>query len=110
VQAVVELIAAIAVGMAAVHNDIPPLQLSTLTASLISLGLVLVGVFRLPTSRLDAYRWLERGILVSVLITQVLIFWQDQLTGLGGLVWDLALLTVLRFLERQEEARIGLKQ
>jgi hypothetical protein len=109
VQAVVGLIAAIAVGWATVHTGVPPLQLSTLTASSISLGLVLIGVIRLPTSRLDAYRWFERGVLVSVLITQVLIFWQDQLTGLGGLVWDLALLSALRFLEKQEEARIGLK-
>ena len=70
--------------------------------------LVVIGVIRLPTSRLAAYRWFERGVLVSILITQVLIFWQDQLTGLGGLLWDLALLTTLRFLIHQEEARRNL--
>jgi hypothetical protein len=69
----------------------------------------LIGVMRLPTSRLDAYRWFERGVLVSVLITQVFIFWQDQLTALGGLLWDLLLLTALRFLLKQEEARTALK-
>jgi hypothetical protein len=91
------------------HNDRSPLQISTLAASLISLGLMLIGVIRLPRSRLDAYRWFERGVLVSILITQVLVFWQDQLTALGGLLWDLALLTTLRFLIKQEEARSALK-
>jgi len=45
-------------------------------------------------------------VLISVFFTQVIVFWQDQLAALGGLVWDLALLTTLRFLIRQEEARI----
>lgn len=109
-QAVLGLVAAITVGWTAMHNTVPPLQLGTLTASLISLGLVLVGVVRLPRSRLDAYRWFERGVLVSVLITQVLIFWQDELAALGGLLWDLALLTALRFLLKQEEARVVLRR
>jgi hypothetical protein len=108
-QAVLGLIAAIAVGLATMQSDTPPLQPGTLTASAISLGLVLIGVIRLPRSRLDAYRWFERGVLVSILITQVIIFWQDQLAALGGLLWDLALLTTLRFLLKQEEARIALK-
>jgi hypothetical protein len=79
-------------------------------ASSVSLVFVLIGVMRLPRSRLDAYRWLERGVLISVLITQVLIFWQDQLAALGGLLWDLLLLTALRFLLKQEEARTALRR
>ena len=54
-------------------------------------------------------RLLRTG-LVSVLITQVFIFWQDQLTALGGLLWDLLLLTALRFLLKQEEARTALRR
>jgi len=109
-QAILGLIAAIAVGWETMAYDTPPLQPGTLASSVVSLGLVLIGVVRLPRSRLDAYRWFERGVLVSVLITQVIIFWQDQLAALGGLVWDLALLTALRFLVKQEEARIVLKR
>jgi len=109
-QAVLGLIAAVAVGWATMHAGAPPLQLGTLAASSISLAFVLIGVMRLPTSRLDAYRWFERGVLVSVLITQVFIFWQDQLTALGGLLWDLLLLTALRFLLKQEEARTALRR
>jgi hypothetical protein len=109
-QAVLGLFAAIALGWATMHNDTPPIQVGTLITSAISLGMVLIGVAQLPRSRLEAYRWFERAVLVSILITQVLIFWQDQLTSLGGLVWDLALLTTLHFLLKQEEARIALKR
>jgi hypothetical protein len=105
-QAVVSLITAIALGWTTMRTDAPPLQLASLIASTISLGFVLIGVVRLPRSRLDAYRWFERGVLVSIFLTQVIIFWQAQLPALGGLVWDLVLLTVLRFLAKQEEARI----
>jgi hypothetical protein len=108
-QAVLGLFAAIALGWATMHNDTPPIQVGTLIASAISLGLVLIGVVELPRSRLEAYHWFERAVLVSILITQVLVFWQDQLTSLGGVLWDLALLTTLRFVLKQEEARIALK-
>jgi hypothetical protein len=76
-------------------------------AALASFGMILVGIARLRSgkARLAAYRWFERALLVSVLITQVIIFWYDQLGGLNGLVVDLALLAVLRYLIRQEEVR-----
>jgi hypothetical protein len=79
---------------------------AVLTA-LVSFAMILVGIARLRAkgARLDAYRWFERALLVSVLITQVIIFWYDQLGGLNGLVMDLALLAVLRYLIRQEEVR-----
>jgi len=105
-QALIGLVAAMAVGWAALHDTGMPLrQQTTLATSLISLGLVLIGVARLPRSRLAAYRRFERSVLISVFFTQVIVFWQDQLAALGGLLWDLALLTTLRFLIRQEEAR-----
>ncbi|MGI9148263.1 MAG: hypothetical protein ACR2IK_17200 [Chloroflexota bacterium] len=107
-QAVIGLFAVVAVGWAALQPTAAPLaQQSTLLTSLLSLGLVVVGVGRLPTSRLDAYRWFERSVLISVFFTRVIIFWQDQLAALGGLLWDLVLLTTLRFLLRQEDARVS---
>jgi hypothetical protein len=105
-QAFVGSIAAAAVGWSALRVNTPPVheQVALLT-SLLSLAMVLAGVVRLPGSRLAAYRWFERSVLISVFFTRVILFWQDQLAALTGLVWDLALLTVLRFLIRQEEAR-----
>jgi hypothetical protein len=106
-QALVGLGAAIAVGSAALVDTGTPLrEQATLATSLISLAMVLIGVARLAGSRLSAYRWFERSVLVSIFFTQVIVFWQDQLAALGGLFWDLALLTALRFLIRQEEARV----
>jgi hypothetical protein len=103
-QAVFGLVATTAIGIAAISGAerLP----ASIVSSSISLALTLVGVVRLPESRLDAYRWFERAVLVSVFFTQVIVFWQDQLTALGGLFWDLVLLTVLRYLIRQESARI----
>lgn len=105
-QAVLGLIATAAIGWATLTDRGPPTVQGTLLTSVVSLVLVLIGVARLPTSRLDAYRWFERSVLISVFFTQVIMFWQDQLTAVGGLFWDLALLAVLRFLIRQERARI----
>jgi hypothetical protein len=80
---------------------------STVT-SVVSLACVMLGVAQLRRSRLGAYRWLERSILVSVLFGQVLVFWEDQLAGVVQLGWNLLILAALRYAIRQEEARQGL--
>ena len=104
-QAVLGVIATVAIGWSTFRGAPEESLPATLATSTLSLGLVLIGVMRLPRSRLDAYRWFERSILVSVFFTQVIIFWQDQLTALSGLFWDLLLLAILRFLIRQEAVR-----
>src|SRR2546430_1402663 len=70
-----------------------------------SLAFNVLGVARLRSSRLAAYRWLERSVLVSILFGQVLLFWQDQLAAVGSLAWNLVLLAALRYVIRQEYAR-----
>jgi hypothetical protein len=105
-QACLRLATAATLAWAAMHTSVPGIERSSLATSLLSLALVFVGVARLPNSRVAAYRWFERSVLISVFLTQVMMFWQDQLTALGGLVWDLILLAVLRFGIRQEEARL----
>jgi hypothetical protein len=104
-QAVVGLIATAALGWTMVNSEVGTSVQLTLVTSVISLGLTLIGVARLPTSRVDAYRWFERSVLISVFFTRVLLFWHDQLAALGGLFWDLVLLAILRFLIRQEVVR-----
>jgi hypothetical protein len=78
-------------------------------SSLLALAFAMVGVARLRRSRLSAYRWLERSVLVSVLLGQVLLFWEDQLAAIVQLGWNLLLLGALRYAIRQEEARQALK-
>ena len=77
-------------------------------SALLSLAFAMLGVVHLRRSRLVAYRWLERSVLVSVLLGQVLLFWQDQLGAMVELGWNLLLLGALRFAIRQEEARLAL--
>jgi hypothetical protein len=83
--------------------EIPPL---TLVSSSASLACSLIGMALLPRSRLRAYRWFERSVLISIFFTQVLLFWESQFAALGGLVWYLVLLAVLRYLIREEMSRI----
>ena len=78
------------------------------TTALLSLAFAMLGVAHLRRSRLVAYRWLERSVLVSLLLGQVLFFWQHQLGAMVELGWNLLLLGALRFAIRQEEARLGL--
>ncbi len=82
---------------------------STISA-LLSLAFAMVGVAHLRRSRLNAYRWLERSVLVALLLGQVLLFWQDQLGAIVQLGWNLLLLGALRFAMRQEELRLAVTQ
>lgn len=68
-----------------------------IVSTILGAGLVARGVFSLHASRMDAYRWFERGVLVWILLTQVFVFYSSQLAGLGGLVVDLVAYGSLRF-------------
>jgi hypothetical protein len=68
-----------------------------LASTIVGAALVGRGVISLPSSRITAYRWFMRGILVWILITQVFVFYSSQLAGLGGLVVDLVAYGSLRF-------------
>ena len=84
-------------------------SVASTASALLSLAFAMLGAAHLRRSRLGAYRWLERSVLVSVLFGQVLLFWQDQLAAMVQLVWSLLLLAALRYAIRQEEARLGLE-
>ena len=79
----------------------PETSAAATVAQLISTlaGAVLVarGILSLHASHADAYRWLMRGLLVWILITQVFVFYSSQLAGLGGLAVDLVAYGSLRF-------------
>jgi hypothetical protein len=68
-----------------------------LGSTIVGAALVGRGVISLPSSRIVAYRWFMRGILVWILITQMFVFYSSQLAGLGGLVVDLVAYGSLRF-------------
>jgi hypothetical protein len=73
-------------------------------SSLVGGALILRGVASLPSSRVAAYVWFTRGLLVWMLISQVFVFYSSQLAGLLGLGIDLVAYGALRFALRHEGA------
>jgi hypothetical protein len=73
--------------------------------TVISSAFAIVGAIRLRYSRLDAYRWLKRSLLVSILVVQVFVFYLDELGALRGLAIDLALLLGINYVLGEESAR-----
>lgn len=73
-------------------------------ASAISSLLIVVGVIRLPRSRLSAYRWFLRSTLVTILVTQVFMFVYSELAALGGLFIHVLIYVALRILISREES------
>jgi hypothetical protein len=73
----------------------------------ISTGLTVAGVASLPVSRVQAYQWFDWGLLVSLLITQIFVFEQEQLVGTITLAVTLVYWALLRSAIRAEQARPG---
>ena len=65
--------------------------------------LTAAGVLALRRSRLEAYRWFERALLVNLLVTQVFLFAQDRFAATTGFLLSLGALIVLRILIGSEE-------
>ena len=74
------------------HRTLPPAQAR-------------LAAVRLRSHRLDAYRWFERGVLVQIFVTQVFEFAQEQLAGVGGLVFNILLWVAVRAMIRAEVER-----
>jgi len=61
----------------------------SLAGAVLSGSVVIVGLFRLRSSRRSAVHWFKRAILLNIFVTQVFIFYQSQLTAIWGLGIDL---------------------
>lgn len=78
--------------------------IAQVASTLVGAALVLRGVVGLRRSRAEAFRWMMRGLLVWILLTQVFVFYSSQLGGLGGLAFDLVAYGSLRFAMTRERA------
>jgi chromate transport protein ChrA len=67
--------------------------------------LVLIGIWRLRRSRLEAYRWFDRALLVWILVVQVYMFRQMQFAAVLGLAVDLFVWAMVRSAITIEEQR-----
>ncbi|HEV2147833.1 MAG TPA: hypothetical protein VGR37_10560 [Longimicrobiaceae bacterium] len=81
-----------------------------IASALLSAVFVGLGIYALRTSRLRALRMFQRSILVSIFITQVFMFYQDQWAALVGLVFNLFVLAALNFAIEQEKLRAAARE
>ena len=84
--------------------DMAGTNVAQVGSTLVGAALVARGVLALRGSRLNAYHWFVRGLLVWILITQVFVFYSSQLGGLGGLAVDLVAYGSLRYAIGRERA------
>lgn len=82
---------------------------ASVVSSFVSGAFYVVGAMMLRRSRLEAYVWFERGLLVDILITQVFQFAQQQLAGVTGLVVTIGLWVMVRSAIRAERERASLQ-
>lgn len=80
-------------------------QWAATISSLVSGVLTVVGVVRLPRSRLAAYRWFERALLVNIFLTQIFMFAEEEFAAATGMIVSLLALAALRILIRAEIRR-----
>ena len=81
----------------------------TLSSAFVAV-LLLVGLLRLRRSRLDAYRWFKRAILVSIFFVEVFAFYSEQLLALAGLVRDVLILVALNYMIAEEQSKTEAKE
>ncbi len=78
--------------------SVPTPHFVELAAMLASAALVIRGVLRLGSSRLEAYRNFRRSLLVTICIGYVFAFYDDQFGALAGLALNLVLLAGMHYL------------
>jgi hypothetical protein len=63
-----------------------------------------VGIAVMRRSRLSAYRWFRRAVLISIMVTHVFVFYDSQLAALTGLTVSLLVYVALRYAIARERA------
>ena len=77
-------------------------QVALLVSCALSNPLLVLGVWFLRRSPLRAYHWFKRAILLSILLTQVFMFYTQQLGAFDELVINLIVLLALNALIRHK--------
>ncbi len=80
-------------------------QMGGLVSGLLTGAFVAAGILSWRRSKLRAFRWFERGALVSILIGEFFSFYQDQVAAVFGLLWLLLTLAVIQSMIAAELAR-----
>jgi len=101
----------IAAASVALWALLPPLAPSSLgfvegcelVASVATGAATIIGIWHIRSSRLRAYRWFLRAVLVQVFFGQVFAFYRNQFWALFGLGVSIVIWGVLRYMVHEEE-------
>ncbi len=85
-------------------------QWATAASSVASLTCALIGAALLPRARLEAFRWFEAGVLVSIFLTQVFLFADQQLAAVLDLFVAIIVFVGLRSAIRLEVLARGVHE
>ncbi len=77
-------------------------EIAVLIARFVPAVILLVGVWRLPRSRLAAWHTFHSAVLFQIFVTRVVTFYVAQLGAVLGLVADIIVLSTVRALIQQE--------
>ena len=66
-------------------------------SSIASTVCIWIGILALRKSRVAAFRWFQRSMLVNIFVTQVFLFYDSQFGALGGLAVHVAIYVALRY-------------
>lgn len=89
------------------NPDISFVETGNVLAAALSNTMIVIGVVRLHVSRLVAYRWFKRSILVSIFLVQFFSFYREELIAVVFLLVDVTLLVTLDFvISRERHAQV----
>ncbi|RPJ85902.1 MAG: hypothetical protein EHM18_08975 [Acidobacteria bacterium] len=88
-------------------EDLTFVDYAQLLSSVLSGVFVLIGVLRIRRSRTAAFLMFEQSILVSIFLTEVFSFYEQQFLALIGLGLNILLLTITRYALRQEASSVS---
>ena len=76
-------------------------------SALIAAGMILIGIGCLTRSRLRAYLWFKRAVVLSIVLTQIFTFYREQLSALVDLGINLGILLFLQYAIAREQTAPG---
>ncbi len=89
------------------HAIFPTLSVSDLAglaSATVAAMIVIFGVMKIRSSKLQAYQLFKDAVLVQIFLVQVFLFYRAQLLALLGLAGNICVLLVLYYMIRQEKA------
>ncbi len=85
-----------------ITNNIP--DMLNLAATTIAGIFIIIGVIKMKSSRLEAYKMFKVSLLICILFIQVFSFYQEQLAAFTDLLFNILILITLNALIHQEES------